>query len=1334
MTGIKGESINLSKVEFFFQSFSEIISSSRSNISTPSLHSQFSHKPCGGGLLDFKLGPLDNSSCISCLKNFKECSGHFGFLKLFLPVFNIGYLKAIHGILQIICKNCSRILLKEGKVYQNIQILVQKLKKKDKLSRIKSISFIVEFCKHQKFCPHCNSRNGKIRKIGNWNFIHELEFNNINEHKHQKYSSFLSFKPQGIDNILDPLKVFLMFQKIDRKDFELLDFDPSGTTLENLMFCILPIPPLVVRPTVSISIGVTNEDDLTIRLVEIQTLNLKIKKLFFSANEIENLWEIWSILQIECALYLNSEIFTSEVDNKNLTGIYQRLKGKNGRFRGSLGGKRVDFSGRTVISPDPNIGLNLIGLPITLALKLTFPEKLTKFNHERLKRCLIRGSNFYPGANCLIGDNWKKNILHNIDSKIPTDLKEGNVLERHIKDHDIILFNRQPSLHRISIMAHRVRVMTGKTFRLNECVCKPYNADFDGDEMNIHIPQSQKARAEAISLMNPIKNFKTPRNGEPMIASTQDFLTFSYILTSKNIFFSYSDILKIIGIIQIETWKETLPPPTIIKPLVLWTGKQIFSRIFLSIKSVIDSESKKIKSLERIPASYSFEEKTYSLNVKQCSPFMCPFDGWVTIQNNELLGGRIGKTSIGSGNKNSILSVIENYFSDFSLALSLLNMSQLTYEWFSDFGFTICLDDMIPNFKKKKRKFFFIKSLINLNCALKFYIPFESQVLLNLNEREEIKLNGIIKKIREKIAGNCLDKEQYNMNPIQLMFLAGSKGSLLNFTQMTFFLGQQTLDGKRINGNCFISKITNKKKRVFENSIIHCGFVKRSFYQGLDNLEFFFHAMAGREGLVDTAVKTSETGYIQRKLSKTMEDLVVFYDSTVRTSCGRLIQFNYGEDGIDPEKASKFTQITNLDPQNFQIMNNRKFFESAYFEIEIFVKAHTLTFINSSFFNNSFRIRFLKLGRNLNIFRKTSFDKIEIFLSLRKITLNQVFIQPGTSIGALAAQSIGEPCTQMTLQTFHSAGTGSVNITLGVPRINEILSVSKTSQNSKIIITHPSFTHKIKFMKLKLWLQKLKMKIIIEKISVSFQNCHIFTFIKFKKDILFLTGISDAYNLICNKLKKQKNLWKNSTFFLNRKFGEIRINWFTQIERKKDFILTAYKLFNFYKIELKEIVFNGKFEPKDLNFLPGKQQVKILISGEDFEGIITMPFLDSSTVYCNCIHKINQVLGIEATRVVIIKEIEKTFCSNNIFTDLRHLTILSDVITHQGELIGITRHGLPKIKSNTLALASFEKTVENLFLAASYYSRDLLLGVSENIILGKDSPVGTGIITLRNFL
>jgi len=963
----------LNKVEYLFQSFSEISSSSQSNISIPYLHNQFLSKPCSGGLLDPKLGSLDNSSCISCLKSFKQCSGHFGFLKLFLPVFNIGYLKAIHGILQIICKNCSRILLKEGKEYQKIQKMVQLLKKKDKISRIKSISLIIEFCKRQKLCPHCNSRNGKIRKIGNWNFIHELEFIYKNEHNKWKTSNSIHLKPQGIDNILDPLKVFLIFQKIDRKDFEILDLDPSGTKPENFLLSILPIPPLVVRPTVSISIEVTNEDDLTIRLVEIQTLNLKIKELFFSGNEIENLWEIWNILQIECALYLNSEIFTNEIDNKNLTGIYQRLKGKNGRFRGSLGGKRVDFSGRTVISPDPNIELNLMGLPVSLALKLTFPEKITKFNYERLKRCVVRGSNCYPGANCLIGQNWKKNLQFNMSSNFQADLKEGNVIERHIKDSDIILFNRQPSLHRISIMAHRVKIMTGKTFRLNECVCKPYNADFDGDEMNIHVPQTQKARAEAISLMNPIKNFKTPRNGEPMIASTQDFLTFSYILTSKNIFFSYSDIFKIIGFIQIDHLQEVIPLPSIIKPLVLWTGKQIFSQIFFKTGSFINKKQEKNNSFERKKISDSFEEKIYSLNVNQCSPFMCPQDGWVIIQNSELLGGRIGKKSIGNGNKNSILSLIENNFSDFFLALSLLNISKLTYEWFSDFGFSICLNDMIPNLRKKEGKKFLIKSLININCALKFYKPFKTQALWNLNEKEENKLNGILKKIRKKIGKNCLDKEQYCTNPLQVMFLAGSKGSILNLTQMISFLGQQTLEGKRINEDCFNSKITNKKKKVFDDSIIQRGFVKRSFGQGLDNLEFFFHAMAGREGLVDTAVKTSETGYIQRKLSKTMEDLVVFYDSTVRTSCGRLIQFNYGEDGVDPEKASKFSQITNLGFPSVKITDDKNSVEARYTEIEIFVKAHALPFINTNFFNNSFRVRLFNLKKKTRPFHENVF-------------------------------------------------------------------------------------------------------------------------------------------------------------------------------------------------------------------------------------------------------------------------------------------------------------------------------------------------------------------------
>ena len=692
----------LKKIEFRNPSFSETISCSHLQISTHLLHSKHNSTTCSGGLNDPRLGSNENFICKTCFKNLNQCCGHFGFLKLFLPVFNIGYIKAIHGILQVICKNCSRILLRTDKDYDKILKLVQTLRKKDPLSRIKSFSLVIENCRRQKWCPHCNCKNGKIRKIGTWNFVYEVEPSETKLFDLREIKDGKNFKSYKKDIILDPLQIFFILQRINRIDYELLDLDPFGTKPENFLLSILPIPPLVIRPRISISSKFTNEDDLTIRLAEIQNLNSKIKKLFFSSEEISTIWEIWGILQIESARYLNSEIFIGDKDNNNLTGIYQRLKGKNGRFRGSLGGKRVDFSGRTVISPDPNMELNSIGVPLNLALKLTFPEKITKFNWERLKRNVLKGPNKFPGANYILGQNWKRNLFASNCSKITLEhFKEGNVVERHIKDNDIIMFNRQPSLHRISIMAHRVKIKTSKTFRLNECVCKPYNADFDGDEMNIHIPQTQKSRAEAIILMNPIKNSKTPKNGQTMIAATQDFLTFSYLLTSKDLFFSHPELFKICGFFETKILKNTTIYPAVIKPKILWTGKQVFSWIFFSIEYSRKYLSTKNSKINEFNVSKSWEEKPYSFDEKNCTPFLCPYDGYVIVRNWELLSGRIGKSSIGNGSKTSLQCVIENIISDRNSAISLYNISKSTYNWFSQFGFSICLDDIIPDIRQR---------------------------------------------------------------------------------------------------------------------------------------------------------------------------------------------------------------------------------------------------------------------------------------------------------------------------------------------------------------------------------------------------------------------------------------------------------------------------------------------------------------------------------------------------------------------------------------------------------------------------------------------------------
>ena len=1319
--------IEINKIEFSVPSFSEIISFSQSQISNPFLYSTFTSKSCSGGLINSKIGSLENFPCNICTKNFNECSGHFGFLKLFVPVFNLGFIKIVHGILQIICKNCSRILLKNNEEYRKILKIVRNLRKKDKISRAKSLSIVIEYCRRQKICPYCNCRNGKIKKIGAWNFTHEIEINTKPLPYSHKIISSKIFDQRSKESILDPLKVFLLFQRISRDDFEILDLDPAGTRPENLLLSILPIPPLVVRPTISISSKISNEDNLTMRLAEIQILNTKIKNFFFHDQEFEKLWENWSILQIECARYLNSEILVGDSDSKNLTGIFQRLKGKNGRFRGSLGGKRVDFSGRSVISPDPNIAINSIGIPISVAIKLTIPEKISKFNRERLRRNLIRGSKRYPGANCLLGKNWRRSLSKTTNFTIDIDhFKEGNILERHIKDADLILFNRQPSLHRISIMAHRIKVMTGKTFRLNECVCKPYNADFDGDEMNIHVPQTQKARAEALCLMSPIKNFRTPRNGEPIITGNQDFLTFFYLLTSKDSFFSFSEISKIMEFFQVQNLKIIKVFPTIIKPIILWTGKQIFSWIFFPYKSTSNQR------IDNIQISKNLKEKSCMPIKKHCFPNGFLHDDLVIVRNNELISGRIGKTSIGDGNKNSLTCAVEHNFSSHLAANSLFNVSKMTYKWFSEFGFTVSLSDMIPSLKEKIYSKSLYKSIKNLNFALKICKSLEKKQKIFLGSKEEAKLKKIYSRSRINLGSVFLMKKQYNINPLHLMFMAGSKGSLSNLTQMLGCLGQQTVDGKRINGDPFKTININKKNKISESDIILNGFIRKSFVQGLDNLEFFFHAMAGREGLVDTAVKTSETGYIQRKLSKTLEDLIVFYDSTVRNSCGRLIQFNYGEDDLNPEKASIFSKFTNFLGEKFQETINENFQKTRYKDIKTFVKSHALLFKSPSFFVNSYRTKLLNLGTKKKGSLLVSFKKIESFVYSKIKILNKITIEPGTSIGAIAAQSIGEPCTQMTLQTFHTAGTGFIQITSGIPRINEILNVSRTTRNSKIIFRHSTLNSKIQSLKLKIRLQKLPLYKIVEKIKVSFQNYHIYTFIKFKKDFLFLTGILDIYYFLCKKIKNSKDLWKKSIFFINRKQREIRINWSGSLEKNTRILFKLYNLYNFCKFDLQEIVFYGHFYPQDLHFFLEKNLIQILVDGENLEEISTLHFIEFSSVYSNNIRIINQLLGIEAARTVIISEIEKTFSSNGIFTDLRHLTLLSDVITHQGELIGITRHGLPKTKSNTLALASFEKTIENLFLSATSSTRDLFAGISENLIVGKEPPVGTGLVTLLN--
>ena len=367
---------------------------------------------------------------------------------------------------------------------------------------------------------------------------------------------------------LHPLRARALFERIPDEDCELLDMHPDFGRPEELIWTRLPVPPACIRPSVGIDAANTNEDDLTMWMTKIIECNKQLQQSLSKGNwKYDHIMSCWMhhpySLQVLCAQYINGDQASMPHDMKNtqsIRGLCQRMKGKGGRFRAHLQGKRVDFTSRTVISPDPNLRIDQVGLPQQVCKTLTYPDRVHAHNIERIRERVMNGPFAFPGANSIeFADGPKRSyrdtrsnctveLLGRMDlrygdrRKVADKIRVGDIVERHLNDDDVVLFNRQPSLHRISIMAHRVKVLQWRTFRFNECVCGPYNADFDGDEMNIHVPQTEEAKAEAMILMGSLENISTPRNGEPLIAATQDFITASYLLTRKTQFYDRAQV------------------------------------------------------------------------------------------------------------------------------------------------------------------------------------------------------------------------------------------------------------------------------------------------------------------------------------------------------------------------------------------------------------------------------------------------------------------------------------------------------------------------------------------------------------------------------------------------------------------------------------------------------------------------------------------------------------------------------------------------------------------------------------------------------------------------
>ncbi|MCK4434955.1 DNA-directed RNA polymerase subunit A'/A'', partial [Candidatus Bathyarchaeota archaeon] len=382
-----------------------------------------------------------------------------------------------------------------------------------------------------KQCPHCGAIQYKIT------FEKPTKFSEVIESGSQP---------------LTPSMVRERMERITNEDLELLGFNPKAARPEWMILQVLPVPPVYVRPSITLESGIRSEDDLTHKLVDIIRINQRLRENMDAGAPTLIIQDLSELLQYHVTTYYNNEASgippARHRSGRALKTLSQRLKGKEGRFRSNLSGKRVDFSARTVISPDPNLDINDVGVPLEIAIRLSVPEKITEWNIEEMRKLVINGPEVYPGALYIIRHDGKRIRLEFVidREKVAEALETGFIVERHLRNGDIAIFNRQPSLHRMSIMAHQVHVLPYKTFRLHLCVCPPYNADFDGDEMNLHIPQSQEAQTEARLLMQVQDQILSPRFGGPIIGAIRDFITASYLLTRKSNYLTKDEVSRLL--------------------------------------------------------------------------------------------------------------------------------------------------------------------------------------------------------------------------------------------------------------------------------------------------------------------------------------------------------------------------------------------------------------------------------------------------------------------------------------------------------------------------------------------------------------------------------------------------------------------------------------------------------------------------------------------------------------------------------------------------------------------------------------------------------------------
>jgi len=830
------------EVKFSMMTSEDIRAASAVEITSTELFNGSS--PVPGGLYDPRMGAYEyGSRCHTCLHTNARCTGHFGHIELAAPVFNIETKDWVKKFLKCVCSRCSALMARADD--PDIARLARR-----KLPNSKRFAAVVAACTKAgvKTCPACNARRADSVAWDKKASCMELVWKGEGDAAAERMP-------------LDAGQVDAIFRRVT-----VADATTTGILRPDaLLLSVLPVPPIAVRPPAKNSSGQRRDDDLTIKLADIVKSNNLLKARSAAGATAETLTALTTLLQCECITYINNSatggvaIAKVKATNRPLRSVTSRLKGKEGRIRGNLSGKRVDQSARSVITPDPNISVEELGMPLRVAKTLSMPEVVRVDNRERLQAAVENGPTEYPGAVYVrVASSGALLQLKRVEARRRVALEIGDVVHRHLLDGDVVLFNRQPSLHRMSMMAHRVRVMPYDTFRLSVMVTPPYNADFDGDEMNAHCPQSATTATELRMLSGVASQIVTPREHAPIIGVVQDVALGLHLITAADVRVGRKAACNMLA--HLSTCDGDVGPE-------VWTGRDLLSAL--------------------LPRTLHLET------------------GRETIEFGRLLDGQLNKDSY-QRSTNGILHAVYNDNGPRRAVRLLDDTQNLACDWLMTNGFSVGIGDLVCR----------PELLVDIGAAMATARRAVSDIFLSIHTGdfkndtfqsdaeyvEALALKEVEAMFKVVGAGAIEDSRARSSRLLSMVDVgAKSKGKTMNVCQMVGSLGQQQIDFRRVPLS-FEGRVLPHFAR-YDDGCDARGMVESSFVQGLTPQEFFMHAMAGREGLIDTAVK-----------SVTGDTPVVFLED------GRPRYAQIG-DWIDGHLASRTADVAHFEERRMELLD-----------------------------------------------------------------------------------------------------------------------------------------------------------------------------------------------------------------------------------------------------------------------------------------------------------------------------------------------------------------------------------------------------------------------------